>query len=320
MKPVRRVLVIKLSALGDFVLAFPAFERIRAAHPDATITLLTTPPFEALARSSPYFDAVETDGRPRGLWAWLSLAWRLRLAGYDRVYDLQNSDRTRLLFQFLRPFPPKWSGTARSCALPHANPARMTMHALERQAEQLQAAGIWPDAPTRPLSAAPPDLSWILKRASAPRQATARPVVLLAPGAAAHRPEKRWPAAAYGKLAAALQTEGFDVVILGGFQESDLAHEIQRHAPRARNLTGRTDLAQIALLGARAVVAVGNDTGPMHLIAATGAPTITLFSSASDPALSAPRGHVTVLQAPELKDIPVEKVLAVARHLAAASA
>ena len=49
MKAIRKVLVIKLSAVGDFVLAFPAFERIRAAHRDAKITLLTTPPFEGLA-------------------------------------------------------------------------------------------------------------------------------------------------------------------------------------------------------------------------------------------------------------------------------
>jgi ADP-heptose:LPS heptosyltransferase len=63
-------------------------------------------------------------------------------------------------------------------------------------------------------------------------------------------------------------------------------------------------------------VAIGNDTGPVHLIAAAGAPTIVLFSSASSPALSAPRGHVTVFQAPEVKDIAVDTVLASALSLA----
>jgi ADP-heptose:LPS heptosyltransferase len=62
---------------------------------------------------------------------------------------------------------------------------------------------------------------------------------------------------------------------------------------------------------------VGNDTGPVHLIAAAGAPTIALFSSASDPAISGPRGHVTVFQAPDLKDVPVETVAATAMSLAA---
>ncbi len=106
-----KVLVIKLSAVGDFVLALPAFERIRAAHRDATITLLTTPPFETLAQTSPFFDRVEIDGRPRGFAAWLAMILRLRRERYARVYDLQNNDRTNLIFQMMRPSPPEWSGT-----------------------------------------------------------------------------------------------------------------------------------------------------------------------------------------------------------------
>ncbi|MGI9169592.1 MAG: glycosyltransferase family 9 protein [Caulobacteraceae bacterium] len=310
--------MIKLSALGDFVLAFPAFERIRAAHPAAAITLLTTPPFETLATSSPFFDKVETDGRPAGPATWLALVLRLRAARYDRVYDLQTNDRTNLCFQALRPFPPAWSGTAAGCALPDRNLARMEMHTLERQAGQLEAAGIWPDAPTRPLSAPPPDISWILAKAPKPRVAASpRPVALLVPGGAAHRPEKRWPIGHYARLAKGLQAAGLDVVIVGGPQESALAHAIQRQAPRARDLTGRTDFSQIAVQGARAAVAVGNDTGPVHLIAAAGAPTIALFSAASDPALCGPRGHVTVFQAPDLAEVTVESVLAAALSLAA---
>ncbi len=322
MKPTAKILVIKLSAVGDFVLAFPAFERIRAAHRGAKITLLTTPPFEALARQSPFFDRVETDGRPGSPTEWLSLVMRLRRERYDRVYDLQNNDRTNLIFQALRPFQPAWSGTAAGASLPHRNRERMKMHALERQAEQLHDAGIWPDAPVRPLSAPPPDIAWILDKSPAARPAARpaggvqRPTVILVPGSSEHRPEKRWPIENYGRLAERLQAEGYDVVVVGGLQESALARAIQRHAPRARDLTGRTDFAQIAALGAKAALAVGNDTGPVHLIAAAGAPTIALFSSASSPALSAPRGHVTVFQAPDLKDVRVETVLAAALSLA----
>jgi ADP-heptose:LPS heptosyltransferase len=137
--------------------------------------------------------------------------------------------------------------------------------------------------------------------------------VLLAPGAGA----ERWPIELYGELAKRLQDSGHDLVILGTLADSGLAHAIQRKATRARDLTGRTDLAQIAALGARASVAVGNDLGVLHLIAAAGAPTIALFSSASDPAVLAPRGHVTVLHSPALKDLPVETVAAAATTLAA---
>ena len=319
MKPVAKVLVIKLSAVGDFVLAFPAFERIRKAHPDARITLLTTPPFGALALASPFFDRVETDGRPRGPGAWLALISWLRRERYDRVYDLQINDRTNLIFQMLRPSPPAWSGVALGCALPHRNRDRMKMHSLERQAEQLRDAGIWPDAPTAPLSAPAPDLSWVLGGTPAPRAVTGpaqRPLALLVPGSSACRPEKRWPVGRYADLAALLEAKDFDVLVIGGLQEAELAHVIQNRARRARDLTGRTDFAQIAALGARAAIAVGNDTGPTHLIAAAGAPTIALFSSASDPALCAPRGHVTVLQAPDLAEMPVDNVLRTALAIA----
>lgn len=307
----RKILVVKLSALGDFVLALAAMRRIREAHPGARITLLTTPPFEALARASPYVDEVDVGGRPRGPSEWLGLLRRLRATRYDRVYDLQTSSRSSLMFYGLLPFPPQWSGIAWGCSHPHRNPRRDHMHTLERQADQLKHAGIWPDAPTQPMSAPPPDLSWIVDAApgSRPGPGPARPTVLLIPGGSAHRPEKRWPAERYGELARALYDRGYDIVVIGGPQEGELAQTIQRLLPQARDLTGRTDFARVAALGARAAVVIGNDTGPLHLAAAAGAPTIVLFSKASDPALSAPRGHVAVLQADDLADLAAATVL-----------
>jgi ADP-heptose:LPS heptosyltransferase len=320
-RTVQKILVIKLSALGDFVLALAAMKKIREAHPKAHITLLTTPPFEALARSCPYFNAVDTGGRPEGFAEWMALRKRLKAAGYDRVYDLQTSSQSNRIFQLLRPDPPAWSGVALGCSLPHRNRLRDQMHTLERQADQLMYAGVWPDAPTAPGTAPPPDLSWILKTAPQERPAPGankpRPYVVFVPGGSAHRPEKRWPVAKYAELARILYARGFDIVIIGGPQETALAHAIQRETPRARDLTGRTDFARIAVLGARAALAVGNDTGPLHLAAAAGAPTIVLFSRASDPALSAPRGRVAVLQADDLSQMPVSTVAQAAASLRA---
>ncbi len=310
--------MIKLGGVGELVLAFPAFQRIREAHPKAKITLLTTQPFEALAKSSPFFNSVEADGRPGSPTGWIGLAARLRRARYDRVYDLQNDAGTQVIFQSLRPFAPEWSGTAAGAALPHRNRARDKMHPLERQAEQLEHAGIWPDAPTRPLSAPPPDISWILARTaqarSTPNATGNRPLVLLSPGGGSEA--RRWPIERFADLAKRMQDAGFDIVVIGNLQEGPLANAIQRKAPRARDLTGRTDFAQIASFAARSAVAIGADTGVMHLIAASGAPTIALFSDVSDAAVSGPRGHVTVLHAPLLKDLPVETVANTALALA----
>lgn len=321
-RTVERILVIKLSALGDFVLALAAMKKIRQVHAKAHITLLTTPPFEALAKICPYFNAVDTGGRPESFSDWMSLRRRIKAVGYNRVYDLQTSAQSNRIFQLLRPAPPPWSGVAFGCSLPHKNPLRNGMHTLERQADQLMYAGIWEDAPTEPGSAPPPDLSWVMRSRAPERPVPGankpRPYVMFVPGGSAHRPEKRWPVERYSELARILYARGFDVVVIGGPAEAELAHAIQRAAPRARDLTGRTDFASVAVLGARAALAVGNDTGPLHLAAAAGAPTIVLFSKASDPALSAPRGRVAILRAENLSDLPVAQVAQAANSLAPA--
>ena len=320
-RKVEKILVIKLSALGDFVLALAAMKKIREAHRKAHITLLTTPPFVALAKICPYFNAVESDGRPESFAQWVALRRRLRAAGYARVYDLQTSAQSNRIFQILRPYPPPWSGIALGCSLPHKNPLRNSMHTLERQADQLMYAGIWPDAPTEPGAAPAPDLSWIWKHQPLDRPVPGgvkpRPYVMFVPGGSAHRPEKRWPVEKYAELARILYSKGMDIVIIGGPQETPLAHAIQREVPRARDLTGRTDFGRIAILGAKAALAVGNDTGPLHLAAAAGARTVVLFSGASDPALSGPRGKVAVMRAERLSDLAVATVAQRAQSLIA---
>jgi ADP-heptose:LPS heptosyltransferase len=77
------------------------------------------------------------------------------------------------------------------------------------------------------------------------------------------------------------------------------------------DLTGQTSLLALGGLAARAAVAVGNDTGPMHLAASMGCRSIVLFSAESDPALTAPVGRsVSVLRVPDLGDLPVSRVAA----------
>ena len=314
-----KILVIRWGPIGEFVLSLSAMQRIRQAHPKDRITLLTTRQFEGLARGSPYFDEVDADGDAMGVGPTMALVGRIKRAKYARVYDLQNDARTKVLFRLLWPGRPAWSGVAQGASLRHRNPQRDRMHILERQADQLGAAGIWPDAPTRPGAAPPPDLSWILDKAPPARAgagaSTAKPYVVLVPGGSS-KPENRWPIEQYAALANHFRAQGSDIVIVGGPDESGLARAIQRTVSQARDLTGRTDFAQIAILGARASLAVGTASGPIQLIAAAGAPTIALFSGAADPRLTAPRGYVTILQAKTLADLPVAQVAQAAASLA----
>ncbi len=312
-KKIERVLVIARGPIGPFAQSLTAMRRIRSAHPDAQISLLTTAPFEALSRACPYFDAVDIDGEPEDFGEWAELIGWLRAARFDRAYDLEGSAWTNRLFQFLRPFPPKWSGEAFGCALPHRNPDRVAMHPLERQADQLKAAGIWPDAPIEPGAAPPPDASWIA-RFILDSRTQPRPHVLLVPDATAEPAERRWPTQSYGDLAQTLRGEGYGVIILGGTEESALALAIQRRVP-VRDMTGRTDYAQVAALACRAVLAIGADTGLMHLVAAAGAPSLILCSKDADPLRSGPRGHVAALCARTLAELSVDEVLRAAKRL-----
>lgn len=295
------ILIIRLSALGDIIQSFAPFAAIRAHHPDARITLLTTAPYAAMLARAPWFDRVLVDTRPR-FWN-LPGVWRLArmLRGFDFVYDLQTSDRSARYFRLAG--RPGWSGIAGGCSHPHANPRRDFMHTRERQREQLAMAGVT-DFPT-------PDLAWLIASAQAPDVPC--PYVLLVPGAAPSRPRKRWPAANYAALATRIAERGFAPVILGGPAERDIAATIRAACPIATDLTGRTSLPDIAALAAGAACAVGNDTGPMHLAAATGCPCVVLFSADSDPDLTAPRGPngewPVVLRAPDLADLPVEYVV-----------
>lgn len=305
----KRILVIKLAALGDFVQATGPMRRIRSAHPQAEITLLTTPPYAELGEALGVFDAVWADGRPKSLGDLLALARRLRAARFERVYDLQTSDRSssyRLLFW---PRFPQWSGIARGASHLHANPGRDAMHTLERQADQLRFAGVWPDAPIAPGQAPPPDLSTLANVDALARLGVRRPFALLIPGASPQRPGKRWPRESYAALAQRLAKVGLRPVVVGGPGEIEDGRVIAVADGRVIDLTGRTSFADLAALGASATLAVGNDTGPTHLIAAAGAPTLALFSQESDPALCAPRGRrVEVLRREPLADLAVDTV------------
>ena len=301
-RPIKRVLVIKFGAMGDIVQATGPFTAIRSHHGDAHITLLTTKLFVDFAAAGAWFDDIWTDNRPswRELRSWRESLKRLRGGQFDRVYDLQTSDRTAILFRLygLRR-KPEWSGTVAGCSHRHTNPRRDFIHTVERQAEQLAVAGIT-DVP-------PPDLDSITSDVS--RFGLPSPYVLLVPGGSPHRHDKRWPGANYAELARRLIAKEITPVVVGGAAETQIATAIATFCVGSRDLTNETSMVDIVGLARGAAAAVGNDTGPMHVIATAGAPSVALFSNASDPDLCGQRGRdVTVLRRHPLDDLSVDEV------------
>jgi ADP-heptose:LPS heptosyltransferase len=282
------------------VLSLGAFAAIRRHHGHATISLLTRAPYGNWMATSPYFDSVLIDTRPP---AWnipavLRLRQMLSDGHFGRVYDLQTSNRSSWYFRL---FPvsarPEWSGIAPGCSFPDRDRDRDHMHDIDRLQGQLRQAGIT-DFPPADLSGSHGDVE---------RFALPHRIALLVPGSSAHRPVKRWPVANYRALAIALERRGLAPVVVG--TERDLGAAIAS-GTGAIDLTGKTSFGDLADLGRVAEFAVGNDTGPMHLIAAAGCAALVLFSQDSDPARCAPRGRdVRVLRRADLTDLRLSEVL-----------
>ncbi len=302
--PRRQILIIKLGALGDFIQALGPMPEIRRHHAADRITLLTTPRYAEIASQTKLFDDILIDRRPKGLdlRGWLALHRTLHRERFDRVYDFQTSDRSGIYAWLFPPTRmPEWSGIVWRCSHPHANNERDRQHTMDRQAEQLLMAGIYP------VSLAP----WLPSTDPLPAVMAGRPFVMLIPGSSPRHLAKRWPAHLYGQLAGQLTAVGYLPVLVGVHGEADLGRAIRDICPEALDLVGRTDVAGLAALARAAALTVGNDTGATHVAAAGGNPVVVLFSQASDPTLCAPRGRVVrVLMEPNLADLSVETVFA----------
>jgi ADP-heptose:LPS heptosyltransferase len=299
----REILVIKLGALGDLFHSMDAFQAIRAHHRGERVTLLTRASYTKFARQMPWFDAVIEDVGARGLRVakWWATRRQLRSGGFARVYDLQCNDRTAMYFRLLGPGKrPEWVGMARGCS--HYWPRFRSDEAPmpKRQLAMLAAAGV--------PSAGEVELGWL----DAPLDGLPVPekFVLIAPGCAPHRLYKRWPAAHYAELARRLAAEhGLATVAVGTPVDAETIDAIVADNPAVVNLSGRTSILQVAALARRARGVVGNDTGPIHIAAATGAPTLVVMSGHTDPVRMIPRGtDVGYVRTERIENVRVDQL------------
>jgi heptosyltransferase-2 len=128
------------------------------------------------------------------------------------------------------------------------------------------------------------DLTVSPKRKEDPRQFLAgkgadsdKPIVILCPGSVNSR-AKRWPAARYAELADQFRNWGANVALIGSAAEGQVLAEVSAHAEHQPiTLTGETTVAEMVALISIADALVTNDTGPAHIGAATGTPTLVIF-------------------------------------------
>lgn len=276
----KKILVIKLGAVGDFIQATGIFADIRAHEKDAHITLLTSPKMRSLAEASPYYNEVVYIHRHSSWLKWHT--WyeaRQKLKGHDFIYDLQNSDRTRVYF-FLTGRTP-WCGNHILARYRSKNQrALKSTHSFRRLQDLVETAGVptghWPNLDYAREDASPDLNSLSLKK-----------YMVLVPGSSTAHAYKRWPH--YADLTKKLQQMGHNCLFLGGPDEVDLLSNLsaQTGAPALY----KNPLSQVVDILARSDFVVGNDTGMLHMAAAVGVPCVTLFGGiGSPPGKSAPTG------------------------------
>lgn len=299
----KKILVIRLGALGDLVLCFQAFASIRQAHPDAEIALLTSPQFAGFVLKMPWFNRVIIDNRPSigNIPEWFRLVRSVRGFYPELVYDLQGKLRQSILYAALGgPFKGRWSGAAPFCTYPRVWPPKPEMHFTDFINAQLKNAGVKIDSDV--------SVSWL----DAPLDHFALPqkYAVIIPGCAPNRLYKRWPAYGYAALVEYFKEKGLACVAVGTVHDAPAIADIKKIAADLIDLSGKTTLSEVASLARRSVCVVGNDTGPTHLAAAVGANVVTLMSEKVNPVWSAPKGQRAVcLQGKPLSSVAPEEVI-----------
>ncbi len=154
-------------------------------------------------------------------------------------------------------------------------------HVIDMNLSLLAAAGL-----VAPLDAVPDGL-FLLHDAPDPTPDVARGAVGLLP--ATGGPGKAWQVENYAALARELNRSGVPVTVVWGPGERVLAERIVADAGARTELAPRTSIPELAALMSRFALIVGGDTGPVHLAASLGVPTVAIFV-ATDPARNGPRG------------------------------
>jgi ADP-heptose:LPS heptosyltransferase len=301
--PVRKILLVTLSNIGDAVMTTPVMEALHARYPQALLDIVTDPRSDELFIHCPYRGTLIRRDKQLGWRGTLSLLRRLRSARYDLVVDLRTDGLAWLLRSRRR--LTRW-GRERAAA--HAVERHLGVIARREQITDIPPLRLWLSGAEQAFA------QQTLAGLPGPRR--------LALGPGARWAPKRWPAPHFRELVARLR-EAFDALVLfGDHRDAECCRAIAADPGLpCLNLAGGTTLLQSAALLAHMQLFVGNDSGLGHLAAAAGIPTLTLFGP-GDPARYRPwNPHGTWLQSPtpHLADLPPEAAAHAARALLSAT-
>jgi heptosyltransferase-1 len=304
-----RILIIKLSAIGDVIHSLPVLSALKRLYPKSRIHWLVEETSAGLLRDHPLLERVLVCRRKswitglkqgrisvlRDFWDFFSM---VRAERYDLILDLQNLFKSAFWVAVAKSTRKiGFSSTKELAYLPlneKIGPEDFTLHAVDRYLEFLRYIGDFDGQVHFPLPVTPihvERVDQLLKEVGL----TGRRVVAMHPMAL--WPTKLWKSQSFSELAERLAKElGVGVIFTGGEQDRVSMQEITaRVSPYLVNFCGRLDLLELAALFSQCALVISTDTGPMHLAAAMGTPVVALFGP-TDPSRTGPYGpgHVVV--------------------------
>lgn len=295
-----KILIIKHGALGDFVISLGLMRFIRERHPDAEMTLVTMKPFVEIAQQTGFFSDIIIDNRPSSwkVFQWGKTCVEIARRGFDVIYDLQHSSRTRKRYcpviRWFSSRPFQWVNIADG--------------KMEYVSIQKTRAGGFGKASSRiePLPKIESNLDFLRGPGEYFHELPER-YVLLIPGCSPNHPYKRWPVSSYIKLVSMLAEKGIHSVVLGTQTEADEVNAIAASSDMTVNFLGKSRLPDIPQIVLKSLAVVGNDTGPTHMAALCNKFTVGLFCTKTEK--SAPvRDCFAKLAADDIAHISPEQV------------
>ncbi len=295
-----RILLVQTAFLGDVILTTPLLAALRRAYPHAELTIMVTPAAAPLVAAHPALDAVLVDdkrGAGRGLGGLVRLVRTLRARRFTVAIAAQKSIRTALALRGAG--IPRRIGfaTARAATLyTERVPRPVDAHDRDRLLGLLAPLGIttFEPAALQPWVAVDAPTRARARALLASHRIAGRPLAAICPGSAWRT--KRWPAPSYAALVRTLDAEGYRCLLLGGPDERALTAAVAETAGGlAVDLGGATDLPLLAAVLAEVAVVVTNDSAPMHVATAVGAPQVAIFCATVPAQGYAPLGRRAVV-------------------------
>ncbi len=292
------ILIIKLGSLGDVVQISGALRDIREHHRNEKITILTTSKYINLFKNCPYVDnCLEDERLPRyNIFYLLRLRKIINSLNFNKVYDLQNSNRTNFYRKFL--FNVKnWSS---SRDIPEN---KYNNSVLQRFDEQLRKSNI------KTLYTLKPDFSWAAEKANNYNLNTDKKYILFFPFCSRDLIHKRWPY--FSELINLIKQNHpeYSLVVAPGPGEIEEAKSLDIKIAINNNLP--LNFFELASLIKKSHLVIANDTGPAHMAAHLGARGFTLFGPHTTPEkVSIEREKFIALQTMDLKSLFADRVYA----------